>query len=235
MAYIADNLTPNSDIDMVIDPMDNLFDINNSFDNERDRPLLLSIHKPRLPSISSSECSEEYHVHIKRISDRMDENEPVGSIDSIKLDYMSQGGQKDQVSMATDTTSNTMHQCVSNMDWASEPTPDNNMFNINLNYDIDQALDLEEWDGKFHVTSLHGVMKHIALDVKNIKDSLRRMGKYIRDKVIDNNPNNCKDLEGVGKALWKFLSSIYESHWNSLYADSSNNTFRSKVSSKFTP
>jgi len=80
MAHIADNLTPNPNIDMVIDPMDNLFDIGNSFDNERGRSLSLSMHKPRLPSISSSECSEEYHVHVKRISDRMDEDEPVGSI-----------------------------------------------------------------------------------------------------------------------------------------------------------
>jgi len=27
------------------------------------------------------------------------------------------------------------------------------------------------------------------------------MGKYIRDKSIDNNPNNIKDLEGIGKAV----------------------------------
>ena len=30
------------------------------------------------------------------------------------------------------------------MDWASEPTPNNNVFNVNLNYDINQALDPEE-------------------------------------------------------------------------------------------
>jgi len=27
------------------------------------------------------------------------------------------------------------------------------------------------------------------------------MEKYIRDKSIDSNPNNIKDLEGVGKAV----------------------------------
>jgi len=121
------------------------------------------------------------------------------------------------------------------VDWALEPSPNNNMFNVNLNYDIDQALDPEEWDSEFYTTLLHGAMKHVALDVKNIKDSLRRMGKYIRDKAINDNPNNCKDLEGIGKELWEFLSSIYESHWDMLYADSSKNTFRGKVSSKFTP
>jgi len=61
------------------------------------------------------------------------------------------------------------------------------------------------------------------------------MGKYIRNKAINNNPNNCKDLKGVSKELWKFLSFIYKFHWDRLYADSSNNTFRDKVSSKFTP
>jgi len=116
MAHNTDNLTPNPDIDMVIDLMENLFDIGNSFDNERGCLLSLSMHKPRSSSISSSECSEEYHIHVKKISNRMNKDEPVRFIDSIKLEYMSQEGQKDQVSMATDTTNNTIHQCVSNMD-----------------------------------------------------------------------------------------------------------------------
>jgi len=75
------------------------------------------------------------------------------------------------------------------------------MFNINLNYDINQALDPEEWDSDFCAISLHGVMEHLVLDIKNIKDSLWRMGKYIRDKSINSNPNNIKDLEGVGKMV----------------------------------
>jgi len=55
-------------------------------------------------------------------------------------------------------------------------------------------------------------MEHLVLDVKNIKDSLWRMGKYIRSKSINNDPNNIKDLKGVGKTVWEFLSSIYNSH-----------------------
>ena len=172
MAHISDNLTPNPDIDMVIDPMDNIFDIGNGFKNERGHSLSLSMYKPRSSSISSSECSEEYHVCVKRMSDRMDEDEPVSSIGSIKLEYTSQEGQKDQVSKTTDAASNTVHQCISNKNLASSPTLDNNMFNINLDYDIDQVLNLEEWDSEFYVTSLHGAMKHVALNIKNIKDSL---------------------------------------------------------------
>jgi len=61
------------------------------------------------------------------------------------------------------------------------------------------------------------------------------MGKYIKGKSIDNNTNNIKNLEGVDKAVWEFLSSIYNSHWDSLYVDNTNTTFRNKVSSKFIP
>jgi len=109
------------------------------------------------------------------------------------------------------------------------------MFNVNLNYDINQTLNPEEWNSDFRAISLHGAMEHLVLDIKNIKDSLQRMGKYIRGKSIDNDPNNIKDLEGVGKAVWKFLSSIYDSYWDGLYVDNTNTTFRNKVSSKFTP
>ena len=80
---------------MVINPLDNLLDIGNSFNSERGHSLSLSMHKPRSPSISSSECSEEYHVHVKKRSNRMNEDEPVRTIDSIKLEYISQREQKD--------------------------------------------------------------------------------------------------------------------------------------------
>jgi len=78
-------------------------------------------------------------------------------------------------------------------------------------------------------------MEHLALDIKNIKDSLQRIGKYIRGKSIDNDPNNIKDLKSLGKVVWKFLSFIYDSHWDGLYVDNTNTIFRNKVSSKFTP
>ena len=79
-------------------------------------------------------------------------------------------------------------------------------------------------------------MEHLSSDIKNIKDFLHRMGKYIKDKSINNsNPNNIKDLEDVGKVVWEFLSSIYNLHWDGLYVDDSNTTFRNKVKSKFIP
>jgi len=89
MANISNNLTPNSDINMVIDPEDNIYDIGNGFEEGRGHSLSLSMYKPRSLSISSSKCSEDYYVHVKRDSDRMDEDEPVSSIGSIKVKFAS--------------------------------------------------------------------------------------------------------------------------------------------------
>jgi len=90
MASISNNLTPNPDINMVINLLDNLLDIGNSLDSERGCSLSLSMYKLRSSSISLSKCSKEYHIHVKRMSNRIDEDEPVGTIDSIKLEYASQ-------------------------------------------------------------------------------------------------------------------------------------------------
>ena len=50
------------DIDMAVDSVNDLF----TGDEVRDRSLVLSVHKPRSPSISSSESNEEYHIRVKR-------------------------------------------------------------------------------------------------------------------------------------------------------------------------
>ena len=89
MANISNNLTPNSDIDMVINPEDNIYNIGNSFKEGRGHSLSLNMHKPRSPSISSSKYSENYHICVKRNSNRIDEDELVGSISSIKIEYVS--------------------------------------------------------------------------------------------------------------------------------------------------
>ena len=113
MVNVSNNLTPNQNIDIVVDPLDNLFDIDNNYDEMRDHSLALSVHKPRSLSISSSKYSEEYYIHVKRKSNRIDEDKPITSIGSIQIEYISQGGQKGQVSKATDITNNTFQQYVS--------------------------------------------------------------------------------------------------------------------------
>jgi len=53
----------------------------------------------------------------------------------------------------------------------------------------------------------------VVATTKNIKDSLLRIGKYIKGKsIIDGNANSINDLESIGKVVWEFLSAIYDSH-----------------------
>jgi len=164
----------------------------------------------------------------------MEKDEPVASVGSIQVEYMSQEGRNGQVSKAADNTNNMCYQHVSNEDLASSLPSGNNMFNVQLSYDMDQALDPESWDGKFHAVSLHGSMEHLASNIKNIKDSLCRMRRYIKGKsIIDSNANNIKDLDSIGLAIWKFLSAVYDSYWNSLYVDNSKMSFRNKIKYKF--
>ena len=74
------------------------------------------------------------------------------------------------------------------------------MFNIQLNYDINQALDPGSWDSNFQAISLHESIEHLVSDNKNIKDSLVRMCKYILGKSIeDDKANSVKDLKSIGK------------------------------------
>ena len=88
IANNSNNIAPIQDIDMVVDPLDNLFDIGDKFDEVKGRFLALSTHRPRSPSISSSECTEEYYIHVKRESNKMDEDELVTSVGSIQVEYV---------------------------------------------------------------------------------------------------------------------------------------------------
>ena len=79
-------------------------------------------------------------------------------------------------------------------------------------------------------------MEHLASDITNIKESLHRIRSYIIGKSINgNNTNDIKDLEDVDKAVWEFLSVVYDSHWDSFYVDDSKMSFRNKVKFKFNP
>ena len=46
------------------------------------------------------------------------------------------------------------------------------MYNVQIPYNINQALDPESWDGNFHAISLHRSMEYLVLDAKNIKKTL---------------------------------------------------------------
>ena len=82
------NSVSGQDINIVIDPIGTMFDLDNNYDEVRGCSLDMSVHRPKSPSMSLSECDEEYHIHVKYKSNRMVEDEPVNSSGSFSLEYM---------------------------------------------------------------------------------------------------------------------------------------------------
>ena len=98
MARIQDN-------NMVINPVKDLFP-----DNEiRGHSLALSMYKPRSPSISSSESKEEYHICIQRISDKMDEDDPIPESSNNQVKDTTWEKRKNLGSKVADNIGNTLH------------------------------------------------------------------------------------------------------------------------------
>ena len=62
------------------------------------------------------------------------------------------------------------------------------------------------------------------------------MAKYISNKKV--NPkmsNDLEDFNSIGDTVWNFLSSVYQSSWDSLYTDNRSKSLREKISAKLTP
>jgi len=104
----------------------------------------------------------------------MDEDEPVNSLGSVDLEYVTQS-QNHQVSKMADFSSNTRQQCAPTADTILNQPHCENVINIYLNYDPDKALDSESWNGNFHIVLLHGSMEYLVSNALNIKESLTRM------------------------------------------------------------
>ena len=101
------------------------------------------------------------------------------------------------------------------------------VINIQLLYDLNAPTESELWNGNFHPISLYESIKYLASDSKNIKDFLNFITKYITNKQV--NPaksNDLKNFNSIGKVIWNFISSIYQSKWDSLIANKNSNTFR---------
>jgi len=149
---------------------------------------------------------------MQRESDRMVQDEPTASSNSIQLEYMAQEVQNPIINKVAEPPSNMRTECEHNIasthvnitmvkltmvTTAKNP----NVINIQLNYNINQLLDPDSWDGDFRAISLHGSMEYLSSNIKIIKESLFKMEKFILGKSIDSSKaNNIKDFEGLGKA-----------------------------------
>ena len=91
------------------------------------------------------------------------------------------------------------------------PGNDNdNIINIQLPYDPNAAMEPDLWSGNFHPIFFHRSIKQIASDVKNIKDLLNFMARYILNKKVNlKTANEFKDFDSIGNAVWNFISLVY--------------------------
>ena len=107
--------------------------------------------------------------------------------------------------------------------------------NIPLLYDPNAPMDPESWNGGFHLILLHDFIEHITSDTKSIKNSLKFMAKYILNKQVQpSKANDLDDLDSIDNVVWMFISSIYDSNWDTLFTDNKTNTLRKKIAYKFT-
>ena len=98
--------------------------------------------------------------------------------------------------------------------WGSTTQNEESTFiNIPLPYDSDALSDPETWSSNFYPVSLYNSIKYLASDIKNIKDSLKFMTKYITNKKIDSSKvNDFADFKDIGEAVWNFISSVYNAN-----------------------
>jgi len=137
---------------------------------------------------------------------------------------------------STTLTNHGNHVSAVNIQAQPPHVDDDNVFNIQLPYDPNGPMEPDLWSSSFHSISLHGSIKHFASNSKNIKVTLNFMAKYIQGKQINGGKvNNLSDLDSMGDAIWNFISSVYETKWDTLHTDQKTNTLRSKISAKFTP
>ena len=222
-----------------------------NYDDVRGRKTSRSPTGSRDTSMSPATSSTIYHERMEKNND-MDVDEDDNSCP--ELSYKTLQEKEHQLGKVTENNSNNRSprgnlnvdaptQRVSNNNPTSPPPQgtsannDENVFiNIQLPYDPNAPTDPEIWNGGFHPISLHGSIEHIASDAKNIKDSLKFMAKYISNKQIEpTKANDLMDFNGMGDAVWNFISSVYESNWDSFYTDNNTNTLRRKITAKFTP
>ena len=190
------------------------------------------INLSRESSLTSSSRSTPYH-------NRMDTNMdflPSREESNLELSYETEQEKAQQVGMAANQQETIRSLSVRNEVPPTHAPHKEEVINIQLPYDPQAPTKPELWSGSFHPISLHGSIEHFVSDSKNIKVSLNFLTKYIKNKQVNSNMiNNLTDFDGMGDAIWNFISSVYEAKWDAFYTDNKANTLRAKVASKFMP
>ena len=172
--------------------------IPDNYDEIWGRSVSLQLQLSKASSISSTKFSVAYHERIEHNNSLND--------DSPGLSYETHQEQAIYISKAANFSNNTLNkhvpiECPTLSPPHSQTTHpalgslhiEDMVININLLYDPNAPTEPELWNRNFHPISLHSLMEHLALDSKNIKDSLNFIAKYISNKQVNSSKTN--DLE----------------------------------------
>jgi len=97
-------------------------------------------------------------------------------------------------------------------------------------------MESNAWDSETYSISIFGSMEFLEINAKNMYTLLLHIENYIRLRKIKLGLiNDIFQLKYFGEAIWNFISSIYKSSWDTINADINNNSFRNRVTNKFTP
>jgi len=204
---------------------------------ERGRNPSPSAKSSRESSLASSGRSTPYHERMEiDVTPRTEKS----NIESRELLYEIEQEKEIRVSMVANQQAN-QQAPMRPTGGINEASPthgqhEENVFNVQLLYDINAPAEPELWSGSFHPISLYGSIEHVASDFKIIKVTLNFLAKYIQNKQVNGTVvNDFSNFDGMGDAIWNFISLVYGAKWDGLHTDNKLNTLRAKISSKFTP
>jgi len=192
----------------------------------RGRTFSQSSNVSRDTSMSSTKSSVVYHERMEKNND-MDINKNVSpglsyetpQEQTIHLSMAAQN-QANMLSMQNNLTHNNSSQHVPG-EYPTSISPqgsttqnvESTFINIPLPYNLNAPMDPEIWDSNFHPISLYDSIEHIGSNAKNIKNILKFIVKYISNKQINpNEANKLDNFNGIGEAVWNFISSIYKAN-----------------------
>ena len=181
--------------------------IPDNYGEVRGRNLSTNRSISRDTSMSSTKSSVVYHERMVN-NNLKDDNEPMDSVPA--LSYKTEQERAFHISKVAKQQEHMRPNGRNSEATAAHGTEDNDVINIQLQYDLQAPTEPDLWSGSFHPILLHGSIEQIASDTKNIKDSLNFMARYITNKQVNSNKaNNLEEFKGMGDSIWNFISSVY--------------------------
>ena len=137
-----------NDIDMIDDPIVNSIIFNNGDENNkvRGQSIVHSVPSSRSSLSSLDKSVKEYVVRVQRESNSIDQDNSTVLTDSPQIEYEPPREKDAHVSKVANSNSNMRKQCGQSIALAlnnSTAEDNGNVFNVQLNYDVNQALDPE--------------------------------------------------------------------------------------------